>query len=249
MSTLLEQVEAMLHGIINERVREDWAELSTAINGLSCSTREEALTRLRHLQADARNACALSVERTKALRERDAARAELAGVAAQRDAHLTRSAELATRNAELEAKTFDLARLEQDNAGLRSALSSEARKTFDMHARITELEARLAAAAPAEVDGFRVGDLIRLEGIADSQIESFMKVTGCWRMLVAGQWWTVGRHSRKPVEVGDTVRCVWGNLKGRGGRVEYECGGEQWRVTSPDGAFYATAKHIVAVAP
>jgi hypothetical protein len=176
VSTLLEQVEAMLQGIIDSRVREDWVELSTAINGLSCSTREEALTRLRHLQADARNASALSVERTKALRELDAARAELAGVAAQRDAHLSRSVELA--------------------------------------ARVTELEARLTAPAPAavEADGFRVGDLV---AAAPTGAGSWGRVIGFDAGDVECDYLEQGIHShepselsRKPVEVGDTVRVL-----------------------------------------
>lgn len=115
--------------------------------------------------------------------ERDQARAELAGVTAQRDAHLSRSVELA--------------------------------------ARVTELEARLAAVTPAvdEVDGFRAGDLVCHKGCAGSP--------GGWgRVITLGKRIEAnfGRHGlhtylpneleRKPVEVGDAVREVHSGLRG-----------------------------------
>lgn len=187
--------------------------------------------------------------------ERDASRAELAGVAAQRDAYLSRSVELATRVTELEAKTFDLARLEQDNAGLRSALASEARKTFDMHARVTDLEARLAAAPveTAEVDGFRVGDLVRYLSNPSGQprdhwraIERFNHQRAVYRQ--SGEC-GIGTEflTRKPVEVGDTVRVVGGNARFVGVRFVVTYIDDKGSVWGSEGAW--DPRNLVAVAP
>jgi len=141
--------------------------------------------------------------------ERDAARSELAGVAAQRDAHLTRSVELATR--------------------------------------VTELEARLAA-APVE-DGFRVGDLVVAYDYAPEPIARFVK--GFAQLDKAGLSIAVECLTRKPVEVGDTVRCVSGAFAGRTGTVVHVCFGRDARVQSePGGGCFTTeVAHLVAVAP
>ena len=158
MSTMLEQVEAMLQRVIDERVTE--ARKAAWMQHNSVLMRSDAA-------------------RTVAERERDAARAELAGVAAQRDAHLTRSVELTTRNA--------------------------------------ELEARLAAVAPAEtaeVDGFRVGDLVRfnhetlplLEVFHDETVGFAFGTVACDSPHRRKSCSQLQHMVRKPVEVGDTVR-------------------------------------------
>ena len=278
MSTLLEQVEAMLQGIIDARVREDWVELSTAINGLACSTREEALTRLRHLRADARNASNLSVERYRAQQERDKAReerdslrgavdhwhtkfmserAELANVAAQRDAHLSRSVELAARVTELEAK---LSFAQQEFEVLKAQAS---RNEAALKARASTLEARLAALTPAavEVDGFRVGDLVRFNGEVLPLLEVFFDETvghsfgavecdAPYRRKSCSQ---LQHMVRKPVEVGDTVRIVEGGHAGCIGRVDGIVCGEARVVTDPNAslgeALWVMLPRLVAVAP
>ena len=161
---------------------------------------------------------------TQVQAERDAARAELAGVAAQRDAHLSRSVELATR--------------------------------------VTELEVRLAALTPAavEVDGFRVGDLVRwvrvptVGAASDSHWRALTDVRSGrgWYRLSSPQGVLLEDLVCKPVEVGDTVRCISGAFAGRTGvvvgRVEGSC--LRMQDGGPGGGHFSTdPASLVAVAP
>lgn len=148
--------------------------------------------------------------------ERDAARAELAGVAAQRGAHLSRSVELA--------------------------------------ARVTELEARLAALTPTlvEVDGFRVGDLVRHR----SSVLSWGVVDGVGqhvRVVYPGHdrgpdasSYRPDELTRKPVKVGDTVRTRHLNVVGVVERID----GAQCFVAPKDTSLWgALLADCIAVAP
>lgn len=175
----------------------------------------------------------------------DQARAELAGVAAQRDAHLSRSVELAARVTKLEAKTFDVARLEQDNAGLRNALASEVRKTFDMRAAMDALEARLATVTPAvdKVDGFRVGDLVRWTNAGRRRDASWHPVEKIASPIVMREF------ERKPVEVGDMVRITGGSFAGHAGIVQSFFERTATIQESADSFLIANVKYLVAIAP
>jgi multidrug efflux pump subunit AcrA (membrane-fusion protein) len=239
---------------VEEACKDAWMQHNTALTQSAASLSKAQEERDRAVRAYDHVLAQRNVSRFDC----DAARAELAGVAAQRDAYLSRSVELATRVTELEAKTFDLARLEQDNAGLRSALASEARKTFDMHARVTELESRLAAAAPAEaaeVDGFRVGDLVgfflnpppQQFGVVE-RVDEWVKVKFPSHYVAA---YKPHQLARKPVEVGDTVRVVGGGS--RAGRIDAVICGEAHVVTEPGErlgeAYWVILSRLVAVAP
>lgn len=142
--------------------------------------------------------------------ERDAARADLAGVAAQRDAQLSRSVELAARVTELEAL---IGRKQLVNDALREELVAEQVKLKEAHDCVDKLTsemraAKLATPAVVEVDGFRVGDLV--EYVADGG--RYAKITdmsaGAGRSWISTMTCSVQTSAlrRKPVEVGDTVR-------------------------------------------
>lgn len=267
MSTLLEQVEAMLQGIIDARVREDWVELSTAINGLPCSTRDVALTRLRHLQADARNASALSVERTKAQRERDAALYDAKvwkqAIEDEKKAHEWTQVVLSTTRLAYDgvAKERDAARAEQ--AGVAAQRDAHLSRSVDLAARVTELEAALkrasctltATPAAVEVDGFRVGDLVRHRssvlswGVVDAVSQHVRVVCPGHDRGPDASSYRPDELARKPVEVGDTVRVSDGSYVGVRGLVDCIVDGEAY-VTLGDGwgTRWLPARSLVAVA-
>ncbi len=181
---------------------------------------------------------------------------------------------------ELERVTARLAESESDRADvrervreacacLREAIGSNGSKNVEEYAeraaaRITELEARLAAVAPAveapvetaEVDGFRVGDLVRNLASAPSlawgtvrHLSRFVEVeyAGAPHRIA----YCSDELTRKPVEVGDTVRCTAVGYESKRGKVvELGALGKSCAVTTaPGSTLYMPAAHLVAVAP
>ena len=191
------------------------------------------------VEADARHASKLSAERTQARRQLDAARAELAVANTQRDAHLSQSVELAARVTELEALKAQATRNE---AALK--------------ARASTLEARLAALTPAvvEVDGFRVGDLVRYSRLTgDYTCLPIAKFKGGKAVYTTDEdgspyenEFPVSQLRRKPVEVGDTVRVVGGNARFVGVRFAVTCVDDKGSVWGSEGAW--NPANVVAVA-
>ena len=103
--------------------------------------------------------------------ERDQARAELVGVTAQRDAHLSRSVELAARVAELEAKRDDL-RAERDSARERMTQAREA----------TRCESSVANALLAERDA-AIAERDELRAELESSIRARHRASAWEQML------------------------------------------------------------------
>ena len=116
-------------------------------------------------------------------------------------------------------------------------------------ARVAELEAKLEPAAPVEeVDGFRVGDLVSAHGCAPEPIARI--VLGYVHLDGAGFSTHSRGLTRKPVAIGDTVRCVSGPFAGRTGRVEHDYVASMSVCTGPgEGSFWTTPTKLVAVAP
>jgi len=185
------RVTELIGVIVKERVdeacKDAWMQHNEVLLRSDAMRRELQDARM---QLDQRNGTLRheSKQANTFIAERDATRAELAGVAAQRDAHLSRSVELA--------------------------------------ARVTELEARLAAVAPAtvapvEVDGFRAGDLVYAPGNDGRYARITDMSAGTGRSWISTMTCSVQTSAlrRKPVEVGDAVRCVSGPFTGRAGMV------------------------------
>ena len=110
---------------------------------------------------------------------------------------------------------------------------------------------------PEEVDGFRVGDLVRFDGEALPLLEVLFDET-------VGSFGTVERNSpyrrkscsqlqhmaRKPVEVGDTVRVTDGSYVGVRGPVDCIVDGEAYvRLGDGWGTRWLPTRSLVAVAP
>lgn len=159
--------------------------------------------------------------------ERDAARAELAGVAAQRDAHLSRSVELAARVTELEAA------LKRASCTLT------------------------ATPAAVEVDGFRVGDLVRHRssvlswGVVDAVSQHVRVVYPGHDRGPDASSYRPDELARKPVKAGDTVRVTSGALAGSTGVVDYVHADGTMRIRSAGNPplFREVPLLLVAVAP
>ena len=116
---------------------------------------------------------------------------------------------------------------------------------------------------PEEVDGFRVGDLVRWSGLMGDAcamsggarwrpISSFDGLKASYEGGVRNGYPT-SKLTRKPVEVGDTVRIVEGGHAGRIGRVDGIVCGEARVVTDPNAslgeALWVMLPRLVAVAP
>ena len=107
--------------------------------------------------------------------------------------------------------------------------------------------------APVEVDGFRVGDLVCWKLIAHASDITWNPIESLrdGRAQYAPAWSTLTKMlARKPVEVGDTVRCVSGPFAGRTGVVTRYIGNDLCVQESPGGGSFSTAPScFVAVAP
>lgn len=247
VSDLVMRAAELIAVIVKEQVREETSRLRAQLNaaqderGEARRDYDELREQTRTLRGNALLAASIVRNHEEWRAERDAARAELAGVAAQRDAQLSRSVELAARVTELEARL---------NAQFRTVVAAGA------------IEAgSLVKAAPVEVDGFRVGDLVRFNGDVLPLLKVFFDET------VGHSFGTVECDSpyrrkscsqlhhmvRKPVGVGDTVRIVEGGHAGCIGRVDGIVCGEARVVTDPNAsvgeALWVMLPRLVAVAP
>jgi hypothetical protein len=156
------------------------------------------------------------------------------------------------QRARVEAKKATLEeRIAAAETHLRHALACE----YDGHAEhitaaMRALRGETAPVAPvetAEVDGFRVGDLV-----SKSTFKGYKPITGVGMTFVYVNGYTAqfGSFTRKPVEVGDTVRCVSGAFAGRTGTVEQDRVVCMYVVSSGgEGAFWTEPSKLVAVAP
>ena len=184
------------------------------------------------------------------------------------DAQAVELERVTARLAESESDREDVReRVREACATLREVIGANGGENVEEYAeraaaRITELEARLAAVAPVEtdeVDGFRVGDLVRFNHEALPLLEVFHDET------VGFSFGTVVTDSphrrkcsqlqhmvRKPVEVGDTVRVVGGHRDGARGRVDGIIEGEARVVVDPNAslgdALWVATRWLVAVA-
>lgn len=167
--------------------------------------RDEARAMVDHVRAS----------RLRVEQERDQVRAELEGVTAQRD-------ELAARVTELEmqlaagikaAVDMEIARLRQNDLELRAALASEVRKTDVARDERDELRVKLTAMPPVEIDGFRVGDLVRdLKSRDCTKWGAVARLSRCVEVQYPTRRHVIAYDTdelaRKPVKVGDMVRTT-----------------------------------------
>jgi hypothetical protein len=158
--------------------------------------------------------------------ERDAARAELAGVAAQRDAYLTRSVELATRVTELEARLAAVAPVET---------------------------AEVDGFCVGDLVRFNHETLPLLEVFHDETVGFAFGTVACDSPHRRKSCSQLQHMVRKPVEVGDTVRVVEGRYEGLVGVVDGVIGEEARVVIDPKvsmgEARWVMLPRLVAVAP
>lgn len=220
MSDLVMRAAELIGVIVSEQVREETSGLRAQLNAAQ-DERGEArrdYDELREQTRTLRDNALLAASIVRNREEwRDSARAELAGVAAQRDAYLSRSVELATR--------------------------------------VTELETRLAALTPApvEVDGFRVGDLVGFKqnpppqqfGVVE-RVDEWVKARFPSHYVAA---YKPHQLTRKPVEVGDTVRIANSDspARYRVAALEPDDGGQLW-ARCHEGVLLR-ARVLIAVAP
>ena len=128
-----------------------------------------------------------------------------------------------------------------------------------LEAKLLEVRKVVAdeARAPLEVDGFRVGDLVRhsVFGMSTMTIARFERKGEVNYAHIDGHTggWSVNNLAHKPIEVGDTVRCAKGRYAGLVGVVDGTIGGEARVVIDPSvslgEARWVMLPRLVAVAP